>query len=160
MPGFFQTAGYATALLRTIRRFKNYPDDVTEAVAARVARGRFLFEGNHRFVVLMEETVLRHRIGDAEVMADQLRHLLTVMPLPSVSLGIIPFGMERTVWPLEAFYLHDSASCTVETLTAEISITQPRELADYTKAFAELATMAVHGEPARRLIATALDALG
>ncbi|GAA1965791.1 helix-turn-helix domain-containing protein [Kitasatospora viridis] len=159
MPGFFQTAPYATALLRSIRRFKDYDDDVTEAVAARVARGRFLHEGNHRFVVLMEEAVLRHRIGDAEVMTGQLRHLLAVMPLPSVSLGIIPFGAERAVWPLEAFYLHDNVSCTVETLTAGISITQPRELADYAKAFTELSTMAVHGNAARRLIAAAIAAL-
>ncbi len=35
-------------------------------------------------------------------MRGQLRHLLAVMPLASVSLGIIPFTAQRTVWPLEA----------------------------------------------------------
>ncbi|WP_416531078.1 Scr1 family TA system antitoxin-like transcriptional regulator [Streptomyces coelicoflavus] len=60
-------------------------------------------------------------------MRGQLRHLLAVMPLASISLGIIPFTAQRTVWPLEAFYVHDDTMAVVETLTAEIKVTQPRE---------------------------------
>lgn len=160
VPGFFQTPPYATALMETITAFQGTPNDVPEAVASRVARSRFLYEGGHHFVVLMEECVLRYRIGDSETMAGQLRHLLTVMPLPSVSLGIIPLSARRTMWPLEAFYLHDGARNVVENLTAEINVVQPRELADYRKAFEALSKMAVYGDRARRLITTAIDALG
>ncbi|MFF7082084.1 DUF5753 domain-containing protein [Streptomyces lavendulae] len=160
VPGFFQTPAYATALMRSITRFQGTPDDVTEAVTARIARSRFLYEGGHRFAVVIEEGVLRHRFGTAEEMAGQLRHLLAVMPLASVSLGVIPFGAERTVWPLEAFYLFDDERVVVETLTAEINVHQPRELADYESAFAELASMAVYGDKARALIMAAIDALG
>ncbi|NEE24736.1 transcriptional regulator, partial [Streptomyces sp. SID7982] len=110
-------------------------------------------------VVLMEESVLRYRTADPEAMRGQLRHLLAVMPLASVSLGIIPFTAQRNVWPLEAFYLHDDTTAVVETLTAEIKVKQPRELADYAKAFAGLAEMAVHGGAARDLIQAAIDAL-
>lgn len=159
VPGFFQTPDYATALMRSITEFQGTPDDVVEAVAARIARGRFLYEGNHRFAVLVEEWVLRSRIGSAETMAGQLGHLLTVMPLPSVSLGIIPFTARRTVWPLEAFYMYDDAHAVVETLTAEVNVKQPRELADYRKAFAELRKLAVYGSKARALITAAIDAL-
>ncbi len=158
VPGFFQTAAYATALLKTITAFQGTPDDVTEAVAARVARSRFLYEGNHRFVVVMEEGVLRHRIGTPETMRGQLQHLLTVLPLPSVSLGIIPFGAERTVWPLEAFYMHDDQEAGVETLTAKIEVVQPRELRDYGRAFEGLAKMAVYGDTAKALITAATGA--
>ncbi|MBV6700377.1 DUF5753 domain-containing protein [Kitasatospora aureofaciens] len=160
VPGFFQTAPYATALLRSITDFQGTPDDVAEAVAARVARSRFLYEGDHRFVVVMEETVLRHKIGTAETMAGQLQHLLTVLPLPSVSLGIIPFGADRTMWPLEAFYLQDDDEAVVETLTAEVNVTQPRELRDYARAFGKLSKMAVYGDSARRLITEAIASLG
>ncbi|AWZ08467.1 MULTISPECIES: helix-turn-helix transcriptional regulator [unclassified Streptomyces] len=66
---------------------------------------------------------------------------------------------QRTVWPLEAFYVHDDTTAVVETLTAEIKVTQPRELADYAKAFAALAKMAVYGDTARALIEAAIDAL-
>ncbi|MFE3826685.1 helix-turn-helix domain-containing protein [Streptomyces sp. NPDC059092] len=159
-PGFLQTPAFATALMNQITRFQGTPDDVTEAVAARVARSRFLYEGGHRYVVLMEESVLRFRTAHPDAMRGQLRHLLTVMPLASLSLGIIPFTAQRTVWPLEAFYVHDDTTAVVETLTAEIKVTQPRELADYAKAFAGLAEMAVYGDDARALIEAAIDALG
>ncbi|MGW1599634.1 helix-turn-helix domain-containing protein [Streptomyces eurythermus] len=160
VPGFFQTPAYATALMEAITDFQGTPDDVPEAVAARVARSRFLYEGAHRFVVLMEECVLRYRIGDAETMAGQLRHLLAVMTLPSVSLGIIPFSARRTMWPLEAFYLHDGTRSVVETLTAVVNVVQPRELADYRRAFGELGKSAVHGEAARDLINSAITSIG
>ncbi|MGW4517296.1 helix-turn-helix domain-containing protein [Streptomyces sp. NPDC004393] len=160
VPGFFQTPDYAAALMRSITRFQGTPDDVADAVAARVARSRFLYEGNHRFVVLLEEWVLRARIGDAETMSGQLRHLLDVMPLPSVSLGVIPLTAQRAVWPLEAFYVFDDRHAVVETLTAEINIRQPREITDYLKAFRELGQMAVHGTHARQLIESAINDFG
>ncbi|MEU3567362.1 helix-turn-helix transcriptional regulator [Kitasatospora sp. NPDC036755] len=160
MPGFFQTPAYATALMRAITHFQGTPDDVEEAVAARVARSRFLYEGGHRFVVLMEESVLHYRIGDAEVMRGQLRHLLAVMPLVSVTLGIIPFTAQRSVWPLEAFYMFDGQHIVVETLTAEINVKQPRELSDYGRAFGQLSDSAVFGDAARAVITAALDSLG
>ncbi|MGK5641629.1 helix-turn-helix domain-containing protein [Streptomyces sp. URMC 126] len=159
VPGFFQTPAYAAALMQRITDFHGTPDDVAEAVAARVARSRFLYEGGHRYAVVMEETVLRHRIGTPETMAGQLRHLLAVMRLPSVSLGIIPFGAERTIWPLEAFYLFDDQRCVVETLTAEVNVVQPRELTDYARAFGELSGTAVYGPAARSRIESAINAL-
>ncbi|MGX1025325.1 transcriptional regulator with XRE-family HTH domain [Streptomyces ambofaciens] len=158
-PGFLQTPAFATALMEQITRFQGTPDDVAEAVAARVARSRFLYEGGHLYVVLLEESVLRYRTADPDAMRGQLRHLLAVMPLASISLGIIPFTAQRTVWPLEAFYVHDDTMAVVETLTAEIKVTQPREVADYAKAFAGLASMAVYGDAARALIQAAIDAL-
>ncbi|MFD7453359.1 helix-turn-helix domain-containing protein [Kitasatospora sp. NPDC059827] len=161
IPGFLQTPAYATTLLTSITRFQGTPNDVTEAVAARIARSRFLYEGRHRFVVLVEEWVLRSRIAPPDAMLGQLRHLLAVMPLPSLSLGVIPSTAQRNgSWPLEAFYLYDDRRALVETLTAEINITQPREVADYLKAFRELATMAVHGDAARELIDSAIDSTG
>jgi hypothetical protein len=158
-PGFLQTPAFATALLEQITAFQGTPNDVAEAVAARLARSRFLYERGHRYVVVMEESVLRFRTADPDAMLGQLHHLLAVMPLASLSLGIIPFTAQRTVWPLEAFYVHDDTMAVVETLTAEIRVTQPREIADYAKAFAGLAAMAVYGDAARTLIRAAIDAL-
>jgi hypothetical protein len=142
-----------------ITSFQGTPNDVAEVVAARVARSRFLYEGGNRYVVLMEESALRYRTAGPEAMRGQLRHVLAVMPLASMSLGIIPFTARRTVWPLEAFYLHDDDVAVVETLTAEIKVIQPRELADYAKAFTGLAEMAVYVDAARDLIQAAIDAL-
>ena len=65
-------------------------DDVDAAVEARMDRQRVLYTGERRFQVVIEEQVLRTRVGDADVMAGQLDRLLAVMSLPRVRIGIIP----------------------------------------------------------------------
>jgi transcriptional regulator with XRE-family HTH domain len=158
--GFLQTPGYATALLSAITRFQGTPDDVAAAVAARMKRQRALHEGDHRFVVLLEETVLRYRIGGREVMAEQLTHLLDVMRLPSLAVGVIPFSTNRyDMWPLEPFYAYDEDTVIIETLTAEIRLTEAVEIGSYLRAFHALGRLAVYGAPARSLVETAFDAL-
>ncbi|MFC7932695.1 helix-turn-helix domain-containing protein [Streptomyces cinereoruber] len=157
VPGMLQTAGYATGVLRSITAFQGTPDDVADAVRARLARSRVVHEGNHRFALLVEEAVLHHRVCDAAELAEQLRYLQEVMTRPNVSLGIVPLGARRTVWPLEAFYAFDDAQVAVETLTAEVNITAPSEVHTYLRAFAELSRTAAYGAAARRLIAKALD---
>ncbi|WP_055534388.1 helix-turn-helix domain-containing protein [Streptomyces graminilatus] len=160
VPGMLQTGDYATGLLRSITDFQGTPDDVADAVQARLNRSRVVHEGNHRFALLLEETVLYYRVCDEAAMAGQLRYLLDIMSRPNVSLGIIPFTARRTVWPLEAFYAFDYAQVAVETLTAEVNITAPGEIRTYLKAFAELSGIAVHGREARACITRALDSLG
>lgn len=160
VPGMLQTADYATGLLRSITDFQGTPDDVVDAVQARLNRSRVLQEGNHRFALLLEEAVLYYRVCDDTAMAAQLRYLLEIMSRQNVSLGIIRFTARRTVWPLEAFYAFDDAQVAVETLTAEVNITAPGEIRTYLKAFTELSRIAVHGADARACITRAMDSLG
>ncbi|MGH2599019.1 MAG: helix-turn-helix domain-containing protein [Dehalococcoidia bacterium] len=160
VPGFFQTPGYATALLNEIARFHETPNDVEQAVAARMERHRLLREGGRRFGVVIEEAVLRYQVGEPATMAGQLGHLLDEATLPSVSLGIIPFSrVARPMWTLEGFTLFDEVLVDVELLSANVTVTQPREIALYSKAFGEFAAMAVYGQHARALITDAIRAL-
>ncbi|MEU8520872.1 helix-turn-helix transcriptional regulator [Streptomyces sp. NPDC048577] len=159
VPGMLQTADYATGVLRSITAFQGTPDDVADAVQARLNRSRVVHEGNHRFGLLLEEDVLYYQVCGVTELAGQLRYLHEVMSRPNVSLGIIPFGARRTVWPLEAFYAFDDAQVAVETLTAEVNITAPSEVHTYLRAFAELARVAVYGAEARGRIDAALATL-
>ncbi|MEU5189326.1 helix-turn-helix transcriptional regulator [Streptomyces klenkii] len=160
VPGLFQTPAYASALLSVIRRFHGTPDDTAEAVDARMARARVLQEAGHRFTLLIEESVLRYQIGDAETMAGQLGHLLSVMSLPAVSVGIIPFtARSRGMWTLEGFNIFDDERVHVELLTAQVTVAAPGEVAMYVKAFSELRDLAVYGTPARAVVTAALDSL-
>ncbi|MFD9910824.1 helix-turn-helix domain-containing protein [Streptomyces sp. NPDC059063] len=160
VPGLFQTPAYAAALLSSIGRFHGTPDDTEDAVTARMARARVLHEGDHRFTLLLEESVLRYQIGDAEAMASQLGHLLAVMSLPAVSLGVIPFAArERRIWTLEAFNVFDDQRVHVELLTAQVTVTAPGEVDMYVKAWADLQSLAVYGAKARALISSAIDAV-
>ncbi|MCQ8189556.1 helix-turn-helix transcriptional regulator [Streptomyces sp. RCU064] len=160
VPGFIQTEEYATALLTIIADFRQAPNDVSDAVQARLDRSRIIHEGDHRFALLVEEDVLYYRFGTPSEMVEQLAYLLAVMALPSVSLGVIPRTAPRLMWPLETFSMFDDVQVEVELLTAQVNVTQPSEIAMYGRAFSELASMAVYGSNARALIAEALDSLG
>ncbi|MFF0698576.1 helix-turn-helix domain-containing protein [Streptomyces tendae] len=159
VPGFLQTPGYASALLRAIASFRDVPDDVTEAVEARMERSRIIRDGDHRFGIVIEEAVLGYRLGDASVMSAQLGHLLSVMELPAVSLGIIPTASQRTMWPIESFTIFDNKRVDHEPLSASVKITAPDEVSQYLKAFAALHRQAVYGAKARTLILKAIEAL-
>jgi transcriptional regulator with XRE-family HTH domain len=156
IPGLFQTAAYATARLTAITAFSGIPDDVDQAVAARLDRQRLLHTGARRFAVVLEEWALHCRIGDTEMMAAQLGHLLTVAALPTVSLGIIPSAVDRTMWSSPGFWIFDDDRVLLETPTAEITVTQPREIDVYTRTFTKLSSMAAVGAGARHLITQAL----
>jgi transcriptional regulator with XRE-family HTH domain len=159
VPGFLQTSGYATALLGAIATFDGTPDDVAEAVVARMGRSRIIREGGRQFALLIEETVLRYRLGGAGVMAGQLGSLLSAMDLPAVSLGIIPMSGERTMWPIESFTVYDDKKANHEPLSASVQITAPDEVRQYVKAFGELRRLAVYGAEARALVVKAIEAL-
>jgi hypothetical protein len=99
-------------------------------------------------------------IGGAEVMAGQLGHLITVASLPSVSVGIIPMGLDRdAAWPVEDFWIFDDRQVNVELVSGWLTLTQPREIAAYGKTFSELSGIAVRGAQARAVITAAIDAL-
>jgi hypothetical protein len=160
VPGFLQTPEYATALLTAIRVFHGTPDDVADAVAARMQRKRLVQSDNHRYVAVLEEAVLRQVIGDAEVMAGQLGYLLEATMFPGVSLGVIPSAViGRPVWPLEAFTVFDDARVHVELLSAQVTVTAPSEIVLYARAFEKLAGLAVYGDKARARITDAIGAL-
>ncbi|MEU9899676.1 helix-turn-helix domain-containing protein [Streptomyces phaeochromogenes] len=156
VPGFLQTPGYATALLSSIAVFRGTPDDVSRAVEARMKRNRVVHKGDHRFVLLLEESVLRYRIGDADTMAGQLGHLLSSMTLPSVALGVIPFASQRTVWPMATFTVFDDERVHADSLDAATTLMQPSQIELYVKAFDGLAQSAVYGAAARALVTSAL----
>ena len=91
-------------------------------------------------------------------MAGQLDRLLTVQGLAKVSLGIIPRTARFDVLA-NSFIIFDDAKVMVETISAELTITQGREIALYVKAFQALSAQAVYGAAARSLIVAALHAL-
>ncbi|QNP71726.1 helix-turn-helix transcriptional regulator [Streptomyces roseirectus] len=161
VPGLLQTEGYAAAVLGIVARFRELPvDDSAEAARARVERSRVLHEPGRRAVFVIEESVLHHRISDADTMAAQLGYLMTAGALPQVSLGIIPFaGETRTMGAKETFHVFDDKLASVELVSAHVKITQPSETALYLKAFEHLRSMAVYGAEARTLILRAIEAL-
>ncbi|GGU41204.1 transcriptional regulator [Streptomyces albospinus] len=160
IPGPVQTSSYIKALLTSIRDRRGLVDDVPAAVAVRMEKQKVVY-GNHKFAILLEESVLRCRIGGSDVLAGQLGYLLSAMALPSVSIGIIPQDADRSnLWPVEGFFLYDDEIVNVELVSAHLTVVQKHELAMYAKTFSDLAELAVYGVAARELITAAIDSLG
>jgi transcriptional regulator with XRE-family HTH domain len=160
IPGIVQTPTYTRAILAAITRRRRLPDDVDSAVAVRTDRQRLLYEGDHRFAVLVEESALLAGVGGPDVMAGQLGFLITVSSLPRVSLGIVPFRPDRdAAWPVEGFWMFDDEQVQVELVSGHLTLTRPHEVAMYGQVFSELTELAVFGRTARALITSALDRL-
>jgi transcriptional regulator with XRE-family HTH domain len=155
IPGILQTAEYAAAVIRSFLAFTQAARDVNEAVAARMEWQRIIYS-HKEFLVILEEQALRTRVGGPEVMEGQLDRLLAVMSLPSMSLGIIPLGAERKVMPSGGFLIFDDEMVQAETVSAELTVTEPREVALYARRFEFLSQSAVTGRDARGLIRRAL----
>lgn len=155
IPGILQTAQYAAAVISSFLAFTQAATDVTEAVAARMEWQKIIYE-DREFRVILEEQALRTRAGDAGVMAGQLDRLLAVMSLPSVELSIIPASAPRKVMPSGGFLIFDDEMVQAETVSAELTVTTPQEIALYARRFALLREPAVSGRDARSLIHRAL----
>ncbi|MEU7871254.1 helix-turn-helix transcriptional regulator [Dactylosporangium sp. NPDC049140] len=160
IPGPVQTRAYIAALLTGLAARRSIPDDIEAATQVRLDKQRVVHEGDHRFAILLEESVLRFPIGGPETMAGQLGYLLTASSFPSVSLGIVPLDADRsTMWPVEGFWMFDDETVTAELVSGHLTITQPHEIAMYADAFRRLADLAAYGADARALITRAIEAV-
>ncbi|MFE0420901.1 helix-turn-helix domain-containing protein [Streptomyces sp. NPDC058953] len=154
--GSLQTAEYAAETFKQVIEYYGIPDDMEMAVAKRLERQKYLHQGNRIFNVLLAEQALYSNFGGPDVMIGQLDRLQAIMGLPRMSLGLIPKSAPMHIWPGNSFSMFDDKLVLVETYSAELSVTQPREIALYAKAFKLLQRSAVHGARARALITQAM----
>lgn len=90
IPGLLQTASYARSVMHTTGVS---PADIQARVDLRLERQKLLARRNPpRLVAFIDEAALRRRIGGARIMADQLRHLVT-MARSTAELRVIPFDV-------------------------------------------------------------------
>jgi transcriptional regulator with XRE-family HTH domain len=159
IPGILQTAEYAETILSRLIEFHGLPDDIEAGVQARIERQQILYRGNHRFYIVIGQAALTLGVVDEDVLVGQLDRLLTLSSLARVHLAIIPARAKHGYLPVHGFWILDTREVLVETVSAEIKLTQPREVAVYARAFERMASSAVSGKQARVLITRALDEL-
>ncbi|CAM5547183.1 helix-turn-helix domain-containing protein [Streptomyces tanashiensis] len=99
--GLLQTEAYARAVLGV-----ENPDRLDELVAARMDRQRILGRENPPVLcVVLDEGVLHRQIGGAEVMRNQLAHLLGFRDHPWVHVQMLPFEVGQHPGLLGSFNL-------------------------------------------------------
>jgi transcriptional regulator with XRE-family HTH domain len=88
VPGLLQIESYARQVFCHAPRITS--EEVGERVEARMRRQSILDKGDPPLLlVLIDEGVLRRRVGGPEVMREQLDHLLDVAQRPSVTIQLV-----------------------------------------------------------------------
>lgn len=156
-PALCQTDGYARAVEHSSHR-PLHTDDVDELVRARLARAEALTTAD--YTALIAAPLLDAIQGDADVMADQLAHLLALTERPNVTLLII--DTEHLAAIAAPFTLIAQAG-DMPDLVAEAGhvgpfyAEGPAAAADLAALFQHLASLARDREASRTAIAKAAD---
>jgi hypothetical protein len=153
--GTLQTEAYATVILRRVVDFLDVPDDVPAGVAKRMERQQVLYDGEHRYEVVLGEQALYTNVGGSRVMCEQMERLLRDIDLPSLELGILPAAAEFGVVPLPRFNMRENR-VDYELVSCAVDITDAGELALHHKAFDAVSSAACYGDSAKELINKAL----
>ena len=161
VPGLLQTPAYARAMFAEMAELVG-PEagDLDAAVAARLRRQTLLYQPGRQFEFLLAETVLRWRLVPAEVLRGQLDRLHTVIGLPNIRFGVLPFGVQLHAIPQHSVVIYQGREtvAAVELFAAE-SFYRGEDAEVYDRAVDRLWADAVTGEDAHRLIAAAADTL-
>ncbi|WP_026126742.1 helix-turn-helix domain-containing protein [Nocardiopsis xinjiangensis] len=152
VPGFLQTAEYARFMFRRGARLHRVPDDGQRAVNARVERQRVLEAPGKSFHILMWEPALRLRLAPDTVMAAQLERISTVLRSGKAEIGVVPMRCSTDVVPSHGFWIFDDDRVLVETIGAELCLTEDGAVEPYRRVFSALSRSAVRGQAALELV--------
>ncbi|NRQ40065.1 helix-turn-helix transcriptional regulator [Nonomuraea sp. NN258] len=159
IPGLLQTPDYARHRLAQSIARHGLPDDLDEGVRVRMQRQEVLYQRGKRLHFVMTEAALRYRLCPPEVMAGQLDRLIALCSMSTIHVGVIGFGAELSESPKHGFWIFDDQRVLVETISAELTLTQPQEIALYVQVFDRLAAGASYGAEARQVVTRVLDDL-
>jgi transcriptional regulator with XRE-family HTH domain len=152
VPGLLQTPDYARAIFQTQSDLLEVPDDVEASVVARIERQRVLYDPSKRIEILIAQAALSHPVCGPDVLAGQLDRLMSVIGLSTVRLGLLPAGrvlpnlLPHGYWILDDIVL-------VETVSEELRVIDPEQVAIFHRLTDRLWSVAVEGDAARTLLA-------
>ncbi|MFQ6394812.1 helix-turn-helix domain-containing protein [Nocardia sp. KC 131] len=161
VPGLLQTESYARAVLAAGRP-EATDAEIERRVQLRMARQALVTRGDSplQLDVVISESLLWHRVGGAEVTAEQLEHLRRMCDLPNVRIRVVASdsgyhdGMDAGRFVLLDFAeggvdeLTEPSVVYIESFTGPIYLDKDHETERYRKAFANAKTTASDGRAA------------
>ena len=97
--GLFQTEAYARHIISSYSRVEPIPPgSIGRQVRVRMQRQQVLDRDGLQLSVVLDESVLRRRIGDDTVMYEQLQRLAAEADRPNLRLQILPLDAQHTVF--------------------------------------------------------------
>lgn len=152
VPGLLQTPDYARELTRSVLPQLG-PRQIATLVDVRMARQAVLRASPPlELWAVLDEAVLRRRVGGPEVMTAQLSHLAELGSLPHVHLQVLPFsagGHIGVTGPFVIFSFPRIADLDVvvlDQLTSSLYLDQKEDIRAYGAAFNRLRSHALSSE--------------
>jgi transcriptional regulator with XRE-family HTH domain len=97
--GLLQTEAYARHIISSYSRVEPVPPGmIGRLVGVRMRRQQVLDRDGLQLSVVLDESVLRRRIGDELVMYEQLQRLVQEADRPNLTLQILPLNTQHTVF--------------------------------------------------------------
>jgi transcriptional regulator with XRE-family HTH domain len=157
VPGLLQTAEYARRVFEMFQ--PTYAESsIPAAVASRLNRQVALFDQTRQFGFLMTEAALRWRPGSPDLLLAQLDRIISVSTLENVIVGVIPQSAPALTHVPHGFTMIEQADSEpdalvmVETVHANLAISDSGQIGLYRRHWSLLEQTAAHGADARNLL--------
>ncbi|OPF78878.1 transcriptional regulator [Streptomyces antioxidans] len=159
VPGLLQTEDYARAVMQTGAVGQAGPRQADRHVALRMERQGLLTRRDPpRLWVVMDETVLRRRVGSAAVMRHQIDRLLDAVEMPHITLQITEFSSGHHPGTYGPFVLFRFAvpelpdMVYVEYLTGAVYLDERIEVASHLEAMDRMAAQAATARRTKEIL--------
>ncbi|MFF0063646.1 helix-turn-helix domain-containing protein [Streptomyces sp. NPDC005279] len=149
VPGLLQTPEYIKVVLQ---RHNLSEESLTRTISGRVERQAILYDNTKTLRFIVTEPVLRWRIVSAQMMAAQLDRIISMSRLPHVDIRVVPLAARQHDIANHAFVIRDDRMVTVETVHAEVVVTDPRDIALYVQKYEGFEQVALSGDEMRSMV--------
>jgi transcriptional regulator with XRE-family HTH domain len=152
-PAFLQTLEYRRHILATYNR------DTTEIKnqSIDVKRQDLLWDGQHRYNVIIHEAGLYTIFSPQLVHLAQLDRLERLLDAEYIRLGVMPLQAGLITFEHSSFVLYDERLLVAIVGSNEIEFDNPRDIVEHKNMFEVLEKKACYGDEARTLIRNAVD---
>jgi hypothetical protein len=159
--GLLQTEGYARHIISSYSRVEPMPPGmIGRMVSVRLRRQQVLNREDLQLSVVLDESVLKRRIGDESVMYEQLQRLVQEADRPNLTLQILPLSAQHTVFgeSFVVFGFRDDSDAMVqdvvitEQLRSSVTLEGERETYLHRIAFQALCEASLSPAESRALI--------
>ncbi|MGW5676272.1 helix-turn-helix domain-containing protein [Streptomyces sp. NPDC003860] len=146
VPGLLQTPEYIRAILS---RHGLGADVLARTISSRISRQQVLYDPKKELNFTITESVARWRIVSDARMAEQLDRIISLSRLPNIDIRVVPLSMPQQDIANHAFVIRDDRTVSIETIHAEVAVTDPRDVLLYVQKYERFAATALHGEEMR-----------
>jgi transcriptional regulator with XRE-family HTH domain len=158
--GLLQTEAYARHIISSYSRVEPMPPGmIGRMVSVRLRRQQVLDREDLKLSVVLDESVLKRRIGDESVMYEQLQRLVQEADRPNLILQILPLSAQHMVFgeSFVVFSFQDATDATQDVVITEqlrnsVTLEGERETYLHRIAFQALAEASLDPAQSRALI--------